>query len=711
MAGTALADGQSTDASGPASGLQLQEVVVTSRKIAENLQEVPDAITAFNANTITDFGIKSIDDVSSLTPDLLFHTGDAYEPGTFNITMRGIGTATAGWPSVSYIVDGVPQTSTDSMQRGSFEDIERIEVLRGPQSALYGFNAIGGAINVITKRPTNEWNFGADVLYGNGPDQQIGGTLSGPIISDTLLFRLTASYRDDDGLLRSPSNGLDLDFRDWWQVQSKLIFTPVSNLEIAVTGNWDKERDGATYEDKVPSEAYADNFNSAYDARRAYAGEQDRTLYTTAAHIQWDLEHLSFIGVVAFDHVDEQNNSSVCYDDPNDPLFPLPGGGAACLLGPAFGNAATAGEPIDEPFYEHKFFRTLTSDVRIASRGNDKLTWTVGVATLHRESTQGFNVGNLLAPNATYQLLYPDWDVLNDNWWGVYGQLIWHVAPRLDLTAAARYDNETYKNTQYTDQTLSVVLPAYQNGVLVDTQRQTADAFQPKGQLSYHFTDDTMGYLTISRGFRAGFFSSALYTLPEHTTNYEIGFKSTSWDRRVVSNAAVFYIDYANQQFYETSATPPFVVTVTIPKTNIEGAELEETVLASRFVTFGAALGYTRADVTNDGGWSPDTPRFNATEYVDFTVPAGQGWEARLHVDDRYNSLQYLAQGNTNPNPAKNFVNLRAGVRNAHYDIAAFVRNATNTREQTQAGAQFPGGFVRFENEPRSYGIEIRLSF
>jgi iron complex outermembrane recepter protein len=153
------------------------------------------------------------------------------------------------------------------------------------------------------------------------------------------------------------------------------------------------------------------------------------------------------------------------------------------------------------------------------------------------------------------------------------------------------------------------------------------------------------------------------------------------------------------------------VVTVTIPKTNINGAEFETTVLASKFITFGAALGYLHTDVVGGGGWSPDTPRFNGSGYVDYTVPIVEGWKARLHIDDHYSSLQYLGQGNTLPSPAKNFVNLRAGVQNERYDIAAFVKNATDRREQTQAGVAAAGGFLRFENQPRSYGIEIRMSF
>ena len=693
------------------SGPQLQEVVVTSRKLTENLQDVPDAISVVTGAQIASFGIKTVDDVTNVIPNLFFHSGDAFEPGTFAITMRGIGSAVGGWPSVSYTVDGVPQVTTDSIQQGSLEDIDRIEVLRGPQSALYGFNAIGGAINVITKDPTNDFRYSADVLYGNGADRQLGGVISGPIIPDELLFRFGANYRDDDGLIRSASNGLDLDFKQWKQLRAKLLFTPESNLRITIFGNWDKERNGATYQDKVPSLDDQDNFSSVFNARRAVAGYQDRTLYTTAVHLQWDLDHISIISTIGFNHINEINNSSVCYDDPQDPVVPAPGGGILCLLGPAYGLAATPGETVDEGYYEEKLFKTITSDARIASRGFESFDASLGISTMHRDSSQGYKFYDIIAPDSGSTVLFPNWNVLKDEWWGVYGQLVYHVTPRLDVTAAARYDHETYKNTEYTDQSFSVVVPVYQNGILTNTQRESAHPFEPKGQLSYHFTDNNMGYLTVSRGFRSGFFEFSLYTLPEHTTNYELGLKSTLWEHRFTSNAAVFYTDYADQQYFTYIPTPPYAATLTIPKTSIKGVEYEATVLASRFMTLGTSLGYLNTEVANGGGWSPNTPRFNATTYVDFTLPLQQDWKARLHIDDRYNSLQYLGTGNTSPNPAKNFANIRAGIQNAHYDIAAFVRNVTDRREQTQAAAPDGNGFARYQNLPRSYGVEMRFTF
>lgn len=692
--------------------LMIQEIVVTARKRTESLQRVPDAITAFTAESIVTADIKQLSDFAALTPNMTFHGGDAYRAGQFSLSMRGIGNGQEGWSSVSYIVDGVAASSTDSINSGSLEDIERIEVLRGPQSALYGFNALAGAINVITKRPTNDWEFSARALYGKGPDRQVGALVSGPIVQDKLLFRLSGSYRDDEGLIKSGSNGRSLSFKDRKQAQARLIFKPVDNLEFDLLGTVTRQQDGAGYLDKVPSEAFIDNFDPAYNARRAFPGSDDRKVHKLAARIQWDFAPVSLISVTGFDDIDQHLNLSTCYDDPNDPVAPFPGGGGVCLFGPAFGEAAPPGAPIDFFYDGLDNFQTFTQDVRIASRNSESVEWTVGASILNRKYITGFDAQALLAPDIIVPL-FPSWNDKRDDWWGVYGQLIWKATEKLELTAAARYDDETYENTSYSTRDFTTIVPVLSpDGVLENTQKRSASAFQPKGQASYRFTDDVMGYATVSRGFRAGYFITGNYTLPEETTNYEVGLKTSWLDRRIVANFAAFHIDYSDQQFQSLTPTFPFRATITIPDTKINGIEYESTLRVSRFVSFGLALGFLDAKVSNDGGRSPNTPRFNGSASADFTYPVSRDWKANLHIDDRYNSEQFLDVNDQQRVPAKNFVNLRAGVQNDRYEIAAFMRNATDERQATIKGIGIPDfGFIRYQNEPRSYGVEVRASF
>ena len=136
-----------------AQGFVLEEVVVTARKRTENLQEVPDSITAFGRAQIESAGIAGFEDFANLTPNLSLNEG--YRPGVAKITVRGMITPQVGDPPIAYVVDGVTASSIDFINQDLFA-IERIEVLRGPQGALYGKGAVGGAINIVTRRPSNE---------------------------------------------------------------------------------------------------------------------------------------------------------------------------------------------------------------------------------------------------------------------------------------------------------------------------------------------------------------------------------------------------------------------------------------------------------------------------------------------------------------------------------------------------------------------------
>ena len=209
------------------------------------MQDVPDAITVLTAGTIVDAGIQHLADVAVMTPNLNLRDGSAYSSGFYNLSMRGIGQAQQGWPSVAYIVDGVPADSPEMLNNGTLDDIERIEILRGPQSALYGSGAIAGAINVVTKRPTNDLEVDGRLFYGNGEDRQAGATISGAIVPDKILARLSVFYRDDVGLIRSASNGIPLDFKDQRQVQGRAIFLPVDNFEADISGSFVKQHYGS----------------------------------------------------------------------------------------------------------------------------------------------------------------------------------------------------------------------------------------------------------------------------------------------------------------------------------------------------------------------------------------------------------------------------------------------------------------------------------
>ena len=712
------------------------DIIVSARRRDERLQDVPDAVTAITATTIVNSGIAKVDDFARLVPNLTFRNGKAYSGGDIRMSMRGIGNGQQGWPSVSFMVDGVPVDSLDNLGGGNYGDLERIEVLRGPQSAVYGANAIAGAINIVTRDPTDTLSGNITGEYAKGNDKKLQGSLSGPIIPGVLRFRVFAEGRDSDGLIKSGSNGKHLDFAKEFRTRNQLMFTPGDRLSLTVQGEYNKTRTGATYQEKIANRANIDHFDGGVDPRRRLIGEEKRELYRFSLRGKYEFDSAQLVSVTAYSHSDQTTDSSLCYDDPDDPAIdnsPAPGVQTICLLGSnAMGSATPAGGTVDEVFRGADRSRSFYHDTRLQSSGDGPFSWMVGASYMTRRAENGFDIRFLIAGPAggagcgqttgydptgcgASPLIFPSWNRRKDSWWGVYGQFGYEFTDQLELTLAGRYDDQRYRNTQFAERSFDTVVPVPdENGVLVPTQKKKANSFQPKAQLSYKITPEVMTYLTYARGFRAGFFNTGAFTAPEKTDNYEAGLKTSFATDigRLVINAAAFHIDYSNQQFSTVISTPPFRVPVTIPDTKINGLELETTLRLIGGLSFSASGGYLDAKISNGGGRSPFSPKFTGTLAVDYDHELADGYGLILHGDWRHSSsLDLNASAIRDRVGAKNFANLRAGISHGGITLTAFVENLTNEREPSLEGTSIGTAYVRYFNDPRRYGVQLRYTF
>ena len=216
-------------------GDALQEIVVTARKRAENLQTVPDSITAFSAEQIAERRIERISDAIALTPNV--HMINDQDAATNIITVRGIGTNRNLAASVAYVVDGVVLPDSDAFS-ADMADVERIEILKGPQGGLYGRNAIAGVINLTSKRPTNDLAGEVRAGYSRGQTADLFAAVSGPLVADKLLGRVTLKYHDTDGLIENRFTGHNLDASDSTKATARLIWQPTSALSFDLRGSY-----------------------------------------------------------------------------------------------------------------------------------------------------------------------------------------------------------------------------------------------------------------------------------------------------------------------------------------------------------------------------------------------------------------------------------------------------------------------------------------
>ena len=455
----------------------IEEIVVTSRKRAENLQSVPDSITAFSAADIEKAGIGDVEDFINLTPNLSIR--ETFRAGVTFITMRGITTGQQGWAPVTYVVDGVQAGSLDAINQGALFDIERIEVLKGPQGALYGAGAIAGAINVITKKPNGEPSAAAKFSYGNGNDFKISARFSGALSEDKVFFQIGGYYRTADGLIKS-TDGAGLDFEDQVTLRGRLIFD-LDDLVIDLRASYTDIEAGAAAQEMLPKADLLEVFDTvnAPGPARGIIGKENRKIAEFSAKIDYETDAGTFTSVTGFSDMDQDLFGSVSFAKPPTPT----------LLGFSVGNP---GDNFTDAFQDlQDNIESFTQDVRFTSDSEQPLRWHIGASYHKRRILNFLSVGALtkglerVEGNMTRFLNRPD--VREDKVWGVYVQVNYDLTDKLELSAALRYDKNDLSTTQYKDLTLKSTV-ATPDGIV--TQEKKDRKWQPKIQLSYDWSDD-----------------------------------------------------------------------------------------------------------------------------------------------------------------------------------------------------------------------------
>ena len=697
-----------------AQGFVLEEVVVTARKRTENLQEVPDSITAFGRAQIESAGITGFEDFANLTPNLSLNEG--YRPGVAKITVRGMITPQVGDPPIAYVVDGVTASSIDFINQDLFA-IERIEVLRGPQGALYGKGAVGGAINIVTRRPSNELEGQIKATRGNGDTTKVSGFMSGAIIADTLQYQLGGSYTDVGGFDDNEFLNKATDFSERTTFQGMLQAQVNEDLTVDFRAKYASSEDGAgNYTVADWADINADKNVDGIDANANIMGASDRDILELSikADLASDLGDATFI--LGYSEVDETVFSDGDYTNmPSDFVTFFSG---------------AQGTDFESESMTAEFRFTGNSDVIVWQVGafyqsrktNSQFNWFADFLDTSERSGDSFQIVKNeydLATSATnfdtnFDTEYA-YSIVDDNSsdaWAIFGQFDYAINVDWSVAFALRYDED--KRESFDER---------QKGLTKASK--TFSEVQPKLQISYQLTDNTMTYLSASKGFRSGGFNEFDPTIlrgfdKEVSENVELGFKSTLWGGAMILTGAVFTIDSENTQFTRLNLATFTLENLGIDESTSRGLEIEALIQPSEGLRFNLGYGYVDAEI--DG--------FTATtDYGDITgnnVPGVHKYSANLGVEyvtavsdelDVIMRADYIRKGplsweldNVIESGASDLVNLRAGVEKDGYKVTLFVKNATDERVATEA---FFGstGIARLPNMPRFYGVEASYNF
>jgi iron complex outermembrane receptor protein len=683
-------------AQAPAATFQLPPLIVTAQKEAAQAQELPVSLSGFSQQTLRDSGAIVVSDL--FAPNIYFTEFTARKLS--NPRFRGIGASPAN-PAVATYFDGVPQFNTNSSSIDLI-DVGQVEFVRGPQSALFGRNSIGGVINVTSVRPSlSGWTGSLSVPFANFSSREVRGSVGGPIVDGKLGVSFAMLYGARDGYSVNDLTGNDVDSREAFSAKGQVLWTPSRTWETRVIVNGERARDG----DYALSDLAGLRANP-YHVRHDFEGHTNRDIFATTILNRHEGMRFSVTSTTGLLRWTTEDATDLDYT-------PLP---------------LIVRNNNEESFQ-------FTQEVRVASAPNASirlsdgaaLKWQTGVFLFTQNYEQ--NAVNMLAPstfspfiNFPLALTLPDAE-LDDVGIGVYGQGTATIGTRLDLTAGVRVDHEQ-KDASLS--TFFTPLIAPRRDLVTD---ESFSNVSPQFSAAVRIQPEKTAYVSVTRGYKAGGFNpvspvgSEAYG-EEHAWNLEGGVKTTWASGRVMANASVFRINWDDLQLNVPDLTSPAQFYIAnIGDATSTGVEAELNARVHSSVDVFGGVGYTRArfsdgSVSNGvpvgGNLIPNTPEYSATLGAQVTHPLRPGLSVYGRAEAVfYGSFEYDDR-NLARQDAYSLANLRAGARRRYLFAEAWVRNAFDTKYIPIAlpyGQLAPSGFVGEMGRPRTFGVSAGVTF
>ncbi|MBI1392505.1 MAG: TonB-dependent receptor [Alphaproteobacteria bacterium] len=689
------------------------QIVVTARKREESLQDVPAAVTAFPEAAIESAGIERPIDFINLTSNVnLVETQNA---GNAFIVVRGITQARNSEPSVAVIIDGVQQINPAQFNQELF-DVQQIEVLKGPQGGLYGRNAIGGAIVITTKEPTDEFEGRIQLGVDNGFGYTTRASVSGPL-SDTVRFRLSGSRVDTEGYIPNEFLNDDADPYEDTSFRGRLIWDASDKLEVDLRGYVGLLRTQALYFNIV-----GDVNDTSLPVRVNNAGQNDRDIYGGSLKLTYETGIGTLTSVTSYDKVEE-----ILTGDAFD-FLPIPESLFFNILG------------FDLNQSQFLDVSAWSEEIRFTSRSDQRFRWIVGAYMVGTD--RYISTGNMVDTGAGVFPVFrtPSTNPLNpqstfladqqDNFaWAVFANASYSITDTLEIDASLRYDRDRRENTTLTPTGFLPNVPGFPAGVSGEVRNRTFDDIQPKVTVSWQPTDDVTLYGGYSRGFRSGGFNQtgvgavaagngivgvADIFEAETADTFEVGLKSSLFGDRVTANFAAFTTESDNSYFFVFLAANSTQNLGNVPETRLYGFEFDATAYVSDELQLNLGFGYTDSEInsfpdpTRIGNEAPLVSRTTFNIGGLYTTPIGSsGLEAQVRADYRRTGKTWWDVENSTVRDPVNLVDLRGGVKGERWSLMGFARNAFDE----EYNAEFsPGGFV-FKARPRVYGVDFTLDF
>jgi iron complex outermembrane receptor protein len=690
----------------------LEELVVTATKREERLIDVPASIQAVSGAELQKLGAVNFSDYARSVAGVAFIDAG---PGRTQIFIRGVSTGgdvdTGKEATVGIYVDETPVTEGSSQPDLKLYDIDRIEVLRGPQGTLYGSGSLGGTVRVLTRQPNFSEISGYLAAQGSqttkgGTNGSIDGWVNIPL-SDKVALRLVGYALDNSGFLDNGVTGAkDINDEQTRGARAALRIKPTERLNLVLTGVYQKSQIGAYYQvtDHFPGLVIEQNEPEPFTDR--YGIVNLRAEYDFGPAILTS-------STSYFDRKREFANDIDYFVE------------------------ALTGVPRSTSLLEYGS-KSFSEELRLASNGDGAFKWVVGAFYIDRDEAfaQTINFFGIPIPTATADSLFTGTTTSQTRQLAGFGEASWEFTPGLTLTGGLRISKIDREVTAIKDG-LAVGGFSRFNGDFSETP------ITPKINLSYKPGRDSLIYAQAAKGFRIGGVNQTLPPCGPTCTvdvgptfssdslwNYEVGAKVQLFDRALSINAAVFYIDWKDIQL-NVNRGDGFNGFRNAGDAKSKGAELEANARLGSHVKLGGQVTYTKAELTSidagivgvatAGDRLPDIPRWSASGNIEVgTTVLGDGWAyARAdvqYVGSRYNAFQ--TDPLSLPLASYTLVNLRFGLQKGPWGGAIFVNNATDERAAlsrllaigVRNGA--PLALDRYTvNRPRTIGVSVWRNF
>jgi iron complex outermembrane receptor protein len=671
----------------------LEEIVVTARGREEDLQNVPDSIAAFTRDDIAARQLRSAEDFAQLTPGVLMVRDQ--DPGTNVITVRGVSANRNQAASIAYVIDGVALADSEFFTADLF-GIERVEILKGPQGALYGKNAIGGVFNIVTIAPSTEPIAQVEVGYGNGDRISADGLVSGSIGGGRVRALLAGSYRDQDGYIDNSTLGREADYFRSTNARLRVMADLTDALSLDLRANYMDEDGGAAW--AAPLDA-AGQTGGKLDPDLLdgpisdFLGSSNREWRGVSATIQLETRYGTLTSTSGYD-----DYSKYWEGDLDGTPFPI---------------IQPVSQPID--------LEIFTQELRFTSPGSDRFRWIAGVfyQDVNRERLDYLSRA-LPVPDVLYSQ-----DAQQS---AAFVQASYDLTPKLEVTAALRYDRDEREEI--------ASIPA--DGIQIRALDATFDRWQPKVSISYDLSDHHMLYASYAEGFKTGGFNPPpgptdafedVYG-PEETKSYEVGAKTLWLDGRLTANGSVYWADYTDKQ--EFVLTPTLSQsTFNVPEVDIKGLEVQMSYRATDALRLDASYGYIDTEMKDfrtsnflgprdySGNKTTYTPPYSLNVGAQFDTPvAASGLDLSARVDYMQVGKTYWEVDNVLYSPAHGWVDARVSIGGKRWRLSAWGKNITDERWATSAFGQGQVAVLNllgfdeyFINTGAQYGATVAFKF